>query len=144
MGADGKVKFQVGANANDTTSVNLKASFTVESIKTAANDTSALRTSDGGSSFGSSTADNAQATLGDIDKFIILVDKSRGQLGAVRNRLESTSNNQSNIAGNESDARSRIRDTDYAEEAANMSQQTIIQQTAASMLPRQTAVHRLP
>ncbi|MCI7252816.1 MAG: flagellin, partial [Succinatimonas sp.] len=31
-------------------------------------------------------------------------------------------------------ARSRIRDTDYAEEAANLSQQNIIQQAATSML----------
>ena len=48
-------------------------------------------------------------------------------------------NNQSNIAENESDARSRIRDTDYASEAANMSQQNIIQQAATSMLTQANA-----
>ena len=69
-----------------------------------------------------------------IDSFISFVDKARGQLGAVQNRLESTIANQANIAENESDARSRIRDTDYAEEAANLSQQTIVQQAASSML----------
>ncbi len=134
--ADGKVKFQVGANANDTISVNLNKAFSIVGMDGAVTKTGGLTIAehDGIKTFSVSTADNAQATLGDIDKFIALVDKTRGELGAVQNRLESTIKNQSNIAENESDARSRIRDTDYAEEAANMSQQTIIQQAAASML----------
>ena len=89
--------------------------------------------------FSVSTAENAQSTLKGIDDIIAFVDKKRGQLGAVQNRLESTIANQSNIAENESDARSRIRDTDYAEEAANLSQQNIIQQAASSMLTQANA-----
>ena len=85
-------------------------------------------------SFDVSAASKAQQVLGDIDSYIAYVDKKRGEFGAVQNRLESTISNQSNIAENESDARSRIRDTDYAEEAANLSQQNIIQQAATSML----------
>ena len=88
----------------------------------------------GGKAFGVSTAETAQKTLADIDSYIAYVDKKRGEFGAIQNRLESTISNQSNIAENESDARSRIRDTDYAEEAANLSQQNIIQQAATSML----------
>ena len=84
--------------------------------------------------FDVSTATKAQNVLEGIDSFISFVDKARGQLGAVQNRLESTIANQANIAENEADARSRIRDTDYAEEAANLSQQTIVQQAASSML----------
>ena len=144
LDGSGKVNFQVGSNANDTISVDLSKGFTVEQMKGGAGSNLTLREKDSdtaagvdnksGKSFGVSTADNAQATLADIDKFIAYVDKSRGQLGAVQNRLESTISNQSNIAENESDARSRIRDTDYAEEAANLSQQNIIQQAATSML----------
>ena len=52
----------------------------------------------------------------------------------MQNRLESSIRNQSNVAANEADARSRIRDADFAEESANLSQQSIIQQAAASML----------
>ena len=37
-----------------------------------------------------------------------------------------------NQSNNEADARSRIRDADFAEESANLSQQSIIQQAAAS------------
>ena len=133
---NGKVNFQVGSNANDTTSVDLSSGFTVEQMNGAAKAGANLiaDADNRGKSFGVSTAKTAQATLAAIDKFIAYVDKSRGQLGAVQNRLESTISNQSNIAENESDARSRIRDTDYAEEAANLSQQNIIQQAATSML----------
>ena len=132
----GKVSFQVGSNHDDTTSVDLSSGFTVEQMNTAAK--AGLKLVDDadnrGKTFSVSTAAAAQTTLANIDKFIAYVDKSRGQLGAVQNRLESTISNQSNIAENESDARSRIRDTDYAEEAANLSQQNIIQQAATSML----------
>lgn len=136
VGADGKIAFQVGANANDTTSVSLSSGFTIEQMKTAAG--SQITTVDDadnrGKTFDVSTASKAQEVLADIDSFIGFVDKKRGEFGAVQNRLESTISNQSNIAENESDARSRIRDTDYAEEAANLSQQNIIQQAATSML----------
>lgn len=140
--SSGKVKFQVGANANDTISVGLSSSFTLKGIASGAGvATAALsrKTTEDAASFAVSTAEKAQTTLGAIDKFIAQVDKKRGELGAVQNRLESTINNQSNIAENESDARSRIRDTDYASEAANMSQQNIIQQAATSMLTQANA-----
>lgn len=138
VGADGNISFQVGANANDTTSVSLSSGFTIEQMSKARGGTDKgklLDDADGrGKTFDVSTASNAQAVLADIDSYIGYVDKKRGEFGAVQNRLESTISNQSNIAENESDARSRIRDTDYAEEAANLSQQNIIQQAATSML----------
>ena len=136
----GKVDFQVGANANDKISIDLTSGFTVKQMQVAcgaAANTIQEGDADGkahGSSFSVCTAANAQTTLGAIDKYIAYVDKKRGEFGAIQNRLESTISNQSNIAENESDARSRIRDTDYAEEAANLSQQNIIQQAATSML----------
>ena len=69
-----------------------------------------------------------------MDAMIGFVDAQRADLGAIQNRLESSIRNQSNVAANEADARSRIRDADFAEESANLSQQSIIQQAAASML----------
>ncbi len=77
---------------------------------------------------------DAEGAIKTIDENLKSVDSARAQLGAVQNRLESTITNQSNISENLSDARSRIRDTDYASEASNLSQQTIIQQAASSML----------
>ncbi len=141
---DGKVKFQVGANNDDTISISLSEGFSIKEVTKAGgqeNKIDMVDDADGvdGGAFNVSTASKAQKTLQGIDDIIAFVDKKRGQLGAVQNRLESTIANQSNIAENESDARSRIRDTDYAEEAANLSQQNIIQQAASSMLTQANA-----
>ena len=76
----------------------------------------------------------AQATLGNIDKMIEIVDSKRAALGAIQNRMESTIRNQSSIAENESDARSRIRDTDFASETAALTQNQIIQQASQTIL----------
>ena len=81
------------------------------------------------------TAAGAPASIIEVmDQMIGYVDSQRADLGAIQNRLESSIRNQSNVAANEADARSRIRDADFAEESANLSQQSIIQQAAASML----------
>ena len=140
VGTDGKVTFQVGANANDTISLSLSAGFSIAGISSNSNvGSAALIVHDGIKSFSVSTADSAQTTLENIDKFIASVDASRGQLGAVQNRLESTISNQENIVENETEARSKIRDTDYAEEAANLTAQNIIQQMASAMLTQGNA-----
>lgn len=140
VGADGKVTFQVGANANDTISLSLSAGFSIDGISSHSNvGSAALIVHDGIKSFSVSTADSAQTTLDNIDKFIASVDASRGQLGAVQNRLESTISNQENIVENETEARAKIRDTDYAEEAANLTAQNIIQQMASAMLTQGNA-----
>ena len=84
--------------------------------------------------FSVSTAEMAQITLANIDKFIEYVDSNRAELGAIQNRMESTIRNQSSIAENESDARSRIRDTDFASETAALTQNQIIQQASQTIL----------
>ena len=76
----------------------------------------------------------AQNTLANIDKFIEVVDSKRAALGAIQNRMESTIRNQSSISENESDARSRIRDTDFALETAALTQNQIIQQASQTIL----------
>ena len=81
-----------------------------------------------------STAENATKLLTHVDKLIGAVDAQRAGLGAIQNRLESSIRNQANVSANQADARSRIRDADFAEESANLSQQSIIQQAATSML----------
>ena len=76
----------------------------------------------------------AQLTLGNIDSMIQVIDSKRAELGAVQNRMESTIRNQANIQENESDARSRIRDTDFAEETAALTANQILQQASQSIL----------
>ena len=81
-----------------------------------------------------STPSAAQNTLKNIDRFIESVDSKRAALGAIQNRMESTIRNQSSISENESDARSRIRDTDFALETAALTQNQIIQQASQTIL----------
>ena len=81
-----------------------------------------------------SDQDHANVSIKGIDAMIAVVDQQRADLGAIQNRLESSIRNQSNVSANSADARSRIRDADFAEESANLSQQSIIQQAATSML----------
>ena len=102
-----------------------KTAFIDKNVVTFANDTV---------TFKFSVASAAQLSINLMDKMISDVDGQRANLGAIQNRLESSIRNQSNVAANEADARSRIRDADFAEESANLSQQSIIQQAAASML----------
>ena len=81
-----------------------------------------------------SKADAAQTAIEAMDALIAQIDSERAGLGAIQNRLESSIRNQANVSANQADARSRIRDADFAEESANLSQQSIIQQAATSML----------
>ena len=126
----GQMILQVGANSGDTINFDV-ANFNFSRLASAAGvGTAAYK---GGDLF-LSTAQGASAVISAMDAMIKKVDSQRADLGAIQNRLESSIRNQSNIATNESDARSRIRDADFAEESANLSQQSIIQQAAASML----------
>ena len=146
-GADGSVTLQVGSNKGDTITFNATSVM----FSKIAEDQNLVKDNAGGKVFGTDTNTGAikvlfsKATTGTgvdsfgaiidlIDKAIAKVDGMRADLGAIQNRLESSIRNQSNVAANEADARSRIRDADFAEESANLSQQSIIQQAAASML----------
>lgn len=164
-GAKAQVSFQVGANANDTLKLDLRLKkadgtmdndtkdYSLKSLCTAAgvkaaatslaDDDKNIGANAGYTVFNVSTSTAAQATLADIDKVINLIDTKRGDFGALQNRMESTISNQTNIANNESDARSRIRDTDYATEASNLSAQSIVQQAASSMLTQANSIPQL-
>ena len=131
-GSKGKLTLQVGANNGDEISFEV-GNMRFSKIVSAANgQTANIGFSDGKIVLG--TASKAKAAIELMDKMIAVVDSQRSGLGAIQNRLESSIRNQSNVAANQSDARSRIRDADFAEESANLSQQSIIQQAATSML----------
>jgi flagellin len=81
-----------------------------------------------------STQGNAQFVMAGMDAMIAVVDKKRAELGAVQNRFSSTIRNQTNISENLSAAQSRIRDTDFATETANLTKMQILQQASSSIL----------
>lgn len=69
-----------------------------------------------------------------IDAAIEKIDDMRSELGAVQNRFSATIDNLANAIENQSAARSRIMDADFAVETANLSRSQILQQAGTSML----------
>jgi flagellin len=82
-------------------------------------------------------ANNAIAVL---DAALAQVDSQRADLGAVQNRLSSTVTNLQATSENLSQARSRILDTDFAAETANLTRAQILQQAGTAMLAQANAV----
>lgn len=114
--------FLVGANGNQNISVNLSRNdgfgatgLSIDNVDVA-------------------TVDGASAALTAISEAISVVGGVRADLGAVQNRFQSTIRNLSNISENISSARSRIRDTDFAAETAELTRNQIIQQASLSVL----------
>ena len=83
---------------------------------------------------------NADKMLGSIDKAIKTVSDQRATLGAVQNRLEHTINNLTATNENLSEANSRIRDVDMAEEMMTFTKSNILSQAATSMLAQANAM----
>ncbi|HJS14257.1 MAG TPA: flagellin [Rheinheimera sp.] len=122
---DGKfsAKFLVGANAGQNISVNLSRTgggFGASGL--------------GISTLSISSVGGASAALASIDSAIKTIDSTRADLGALQNRFQSTIRNLSNIVENVSSARSRIRDTDFAKETAELTRSQILQQASTTIL----------
>ena len=116
------LKVQVGAN----TASDNQITITVDDLgSTIAGVTSATV---------ASTASNALAAVDALDDAIKSIDTQRAKLGAVQNRFTTTITNLQSSIENQSAARSRITDTDFAAETANLSRNQILQQAGTAML----------
>jgi flagellin len=115
--------FLVGANAGQTISVNIMRSA-------GGYGANGLRI--GGLSI--SSLAGASRALTSIDRAIDVIDAKRADLGAIQNRFQSTIRNLSNIVENVSAARSRIKDTDFAKETADLTRAQILQQASTTIL----------
>jgi flagellin len=76
----------------------------------------------------------AQAALGAIDTALTAVNSQRANFGAVQNRFDNVVANLMVNSENQSAARSRIMDADYASETANLSRASILQQAGNAMV----------
>jgi flagellin len=88
----------------------------------------------GAGSAGLTTAAAAQAALSNINSAIQSVAGTRGQIGAAINRLQSAVNVMQNQTQNLSSAEDGIRAADIAQEVANMTKFSILNQTGISSL----------
>lgn len=68
------------------------------------------------------------------------INSTRAQLGAVQNRFTAVVSNLQSSSENLSASRSRILDTDFASETANLSRNQILQQAGTAMLAQSNAL----
>ncbi|WP_374587386.1 flagellin domain-containing protein [Ideonella dechloratans] len=130
LGADATtLTFQIGANttADDVININTANMVTDTTITNITSSTMA--------------AIDANATVGAIgnvidslDKAIDLINDTRATYGATQSRFDAIISNLQTAVENQSAARSRIMDADYAAETANMSRAQILQQAGTAMV----------
>jgi flagellin len=81
-----------------------------------------------------STASGSMTAIASIDAAIKQISMQQAKAGAYQNRLDSVVNNLTESNQNMSASRSRILDTDYANETTNLAKSQIISQAATAML----------
>jgi flagellin len=112
--------FQVGANANDTLTVDLSTPLDSNTLLGDVGDLT--------------TVDTATTAITSVDLAIQTVSTSRANLGATQNRLEHKINNLNVAVENLSASESRIRDTDMALEMVAFTRSQILSQAGTAML----------
>ncbi len=117
----GAQTFQVGANSGDT------VTLTTNDMSTNATVTAATAGS-------VTTVAGANTALIDIDAALNTLNSERALYGAGQNRFEAVIANLQVASENQSAARSRIMDADYAAETANLSRAQILQQAGTAMV----------
>ncbi|MDD0840109.1 flagellin [Curvibacter sp. HBC61] len=127
----GSYDFQVGANSGQTITVasgtlNLDQAGNV-SATYGAGAASALTTAQG------SNSANA-ANIDAIDKALQSINDSRASLGAAQSRFQNTINFLQTAVENQTAAKGRIMDADFATETANLSRSQILQQAGTAMI----------
>ena len=106
--------FQVGADAGDTiTTASVAAATIAGSV---------------------ASASGAESALTAIDAALTAANTNRATLGAIQNRFESVVSNLQVSVENQSSAKSRIMDADFAAETANLTRGQILQQAGTAML----------
>ena len=141
LGADAKAfTFQVGANttSNDTidiTTTNLTADATI-TVVAGTDNTGAGRASIGAAA----TNATLKTVIDNIDTALGTVNDKRAVLGAAQNRFDSVISNLQVSVENQTAAKSRIMDTDFASETANLSRSQILQQAGNAMVAQANAL----
>ena len=129
LGADATtLNFQVGANTTTDDTVSIKTvNMVTDTTMTAVTASSAAIDSTADSSAIGTVIDN-------IDKAINDVNDTRATFGATESRFDSIISNLQSGVENQSAARSRIMDADFASETANMSRANVLQQAGTAMI----------
>jgi flagellin len=131
-GAGAAANFQIGANAGDSLGVSFAdARTTAAGYGSFDAAITAFQTATGS---GTGIISAAQALITSSDSAIGYVSTTRGNLGAVQNRLEHTTASVSVASENLNASLSRIRDLDVAAEMVNFTKTQILQQAGTAIL----------
>lgn len=113
--------FQIGADAGQTITIEISQDFNASQIASGVDVTI-------------STFAGAQSAITLVDSALAAVNDVRADLGAKQNRFSSVIRSNDNTAENLSASRSRIEDTDFAAETAQLARSSVLQQASSSML----------
>ncbi len=121
--------FQVGANSGTENQIK------ITSAALATNIANLTAVTNGGSQSALNTTASANISAIDaLDKALTVVNDNRAKLGAVQSRFENTISYLRTAVENQSAARGRIMDADFASETANLSRSQILQQAGTAMI----------
>ncbi|HMO47092.1 MAG TPA: flagellin [Rubrivivax sp.] len=124
LGSDAATQvFQVGPNSGDTIAVATTRLDSNTAVQSVTDSTSSITTTTG-----------ATGALKNIDDALDLLNSERATYGAAQNRFEAVIGNLQVAAENQSAARGRIMDADFAAETANLSRAQILQQAGTAMV----------
>ena len=130
LGSDaGMLTYQVGANTDDVVNVSTTNMGTNTDMTAVTVSTSAI-----------SDVSSARVAMTSIDAALTMINTERALYGAAQNRFEAIISTLQVSAENQSAARARIMDADFAAETANLSRAQILQQAGTAMVAQANAL----
>jgi len=124
-GTGGSFTFQIGANSSADNQISIATTDIATAMTTATQGAAATL---------GATSGTATAAMDAVDTALTAVNSARSGFGASQNRFESVVGSLQIASENQAAARSRIMDTDYAAETANLTRGQILQQAGTAML----------
>lgn len=124
-----EIKLQIGANSDSSQTLKVKIdSMSTESLEISKADISNMKKE------GSKGTEAATKMIDNLDDALERVNVSRGNLGAMQNRLQTASSNLNTMNENLTSIESRIRDVDVAKEIMNLSKINLITQANQAIM----------
>lgn len=131
-GSAGEVSLQVGTTDEDASQINVDFSTAMNTANLGTDSGAAL------SSVSAGTAEDALNSLSTIQAALSDISSKRSELGAVQNTLDTHQNNLSQTRVNQTEALSRIADTDVAEAATQSAKNQILMQSSSAVMAQAT------
>lgn len=124
-----EIKLQIGANTDSSQTLKVKIdSMGTESLEISKDDISNMKKE------GSKGTEAATKMIDNLDDALERVNVSRGNIGAMQNRLQTASSNLNTMNENLTSIESRIRDVDVAKEIMNLSKINLITQANQAIM----------